>query len=204
MPYMSVDVNVHPSKMEVKFANEKKIFDVVYNLITDALNSAALGKCEEEKQSECHNPVVQDDVSTYPKEYFSGGVVDGGNNVTEFYKKIIKYKSDMKQKEEKEKAFEEAPQQKFSEDLYTQKEPPMQRHTSAAQPFFPYTSKASQLYSEKAPESPTPKRENYVFETKEQPKSAVIIGEAFRTYKIVEHDNQLKLIYKHAVNDKMV
>ena len=204
MPYMSVDVNVHPSKMEVKFANEKKIFDVVYNLITDALNSAALGKCEEEKQPECHNPVVQDDVSTYPKEYFSGGVVDGGNNVTEFYKKIIKYKSDMMQKEEKEKSFEEAPQQKFSEDLYTQKEPPMQRQPSAAQPFSPYTSKATQLYSEKAPEPPTPKRENYVFETKEQPKSAVIIGEAFKTYIIVEHDNQLKLIDKHAVHEKMV
>ena len=33
-----VDVNVHPTKMEVKFADEKKLFDAVYYGVKDALN----------------------------------------------------------------------------------------------------------------------------------------------------------------------
>ena len=36
----SVDVNVHPAKLEVKFANEKLIFDAVYYAVLTALESA--------------------------------------------------------------------------------------------------------------------------------------------------------------------
>ena len=37
----AVDVNVHPAKLEVKFANEKLIFDAVYYAVISALNAEA-------------------------------------------------------------------------------------------------------------------------------------------------------------------
>ncbi len=37
VPYSSVDVNVHPTKTEVKFSNEKKIFDAIYYGVKTAL-----------------------------------------------------------------------------------------------------------------------------------------------------------------------
>ncbi len=44
LPYGLVDVNVHPSKMEVKFSNEKLIFEAVYYAIKNALNKQTLKK----------------------------------------------------------------------------------------------------------------------------------------------------------------
>ncbi|MBQ7090298.1 MAG: DNA mismatch repair endonuclease MutL, partial [Clostridia bacterium] len=42
LPFGLVDVNVHPSKMEVKFSNEKLIFEAVYYALKTALNKQTM------------------------------------------------------------------------------------------------------------------------------------------------------------------
>ena len=40
LPFELVDVNVHPAKTEIKFANEKQIYDVAYHAVRNAIYSA--------------------------------------------------------------------------------------------------------------------------------------------------------------------
>ena len=40
LPYELVDANVHPAKTEIKFANEKQIYDVAYHAVRNAIYSA--------------------------------------------------------------------------------------------------------------------------------------------------------------------
>lgn len=68
-----VDVNVHPSKLEVKFENESKVFDAVYHAIKNALEEDATknspfttirdSKIEHEKQAEPQiKPIIQPNI----------------------------------------------------------------------------------------------------------------------------------------------
>ena len=58
----AVDVNVHPAKLEVKFANEKVIFDAVYYAVLTALEAAA-----KRPELEMHTP-AQKTTSGYTAE----------------------------------------------------------------------------------------------------------------------------------------
>jgi len=59
----AVDVNVHPTKLEVKFTNEKLVFDAVYYAVLNALEAAAsrpeltVTPSEQVKMSETHKTV---------------------------------------------------------------------------------------------------------------------------------------------------
>ncbi|MEG1994550.1 MAG: DNA mismatch repair endonuclease MutL, partial [Oscillospiraceae bacterium] len=46
MPLYDVDVNVHPSKIEVRFANEKPVFSAVYSAVKNALEKIDLSKSD--------------------------------------------------------------------------------------------------------------------------------------------------------------
>ena len=59
MSHASVDVNVHPAKTEIKFSQEKRVFDLVYQAVLSALqNEDRLSSSTEKKEPESTKPVV--------------------------------------------------------------------------------------------------------------------------------------------------
>ncbi|MBQ8264485.1 MAG: DNA mismatch repair endonuclease MutL [Oscillospiraceae bacterium] len=60
-----VDVNVHPTKSEVKFSEEKKVFDCVYYAVLNTLSAASGAKTAEIKLSEGTKKSVQPKADFY-------------------------------------------------------------------------------------------------------------------------------------------
>ncbi|MBQ7971528.1 MAG: hypothetical protein IJ294_04180 [Clostridia bacterium] len=74
LPYGLVDVNVHPSKMEVKFSNEKMIFEAVYYAIKNALNKQTLKKAEQPAEKSVSTAVKTPIPVKQPSKSFSPAI----------------------------------------------------------------------------------------------------------------------------------
>lgn len=81
--YMSpalVDVNVHPAKLEVKFADESKIFDIVYHAVRSAIendnkNTSPFTIAREEIASQENVPLQEEKIAQISKDLVNNGVI---------------------------------------------------------------------------------------------------------------------------------
>lgn len=80
VPYDSVDVNVHPNKLEVRFEDSSKIFGFILNTISDKLFNTTTIK-QINSYTETDTPITRE-LHSYKSDFGSNYIV-GGNNPEE-------------------------------------------------------------------------------------------------------------------------
>ena len=205
-----VDVNVHPAKTEIKFLNERKVFDTVYIAVKAALegeNKAPEIKLKEEKPAPAPEPEIK--LPERKPIIHTVGENKADSDEVVFKQPTVRYNAPEPRR----------PMITHRVPLPEIKSPPHETGIPTKRQAIAAARKEGWLPSEpskpKIPE-PAPVVEQVAFEQPkfeqvemEQPKeNAVpayrIVGESFNEFIIVECGSELIFIDKHAAHERML
>ncbi len=172
-----VDVNVHPAKIEVRFANEKPVFDLVYYGVKTAIETG-----DSVKEATFGGTPAADEVGrAYPPAGSRSAKID-------FFRK---------KEESVQTVLQTAPRTDFWQTA--QAGVP---YRTAPQGQIPVQQAAEQSAAPTAQE-PAPVTTVQVVDEDRKTPAFRVVGEAFKTYILVEIENNLYYIDKHAAHERM-
>ncbi len=225
-----VDVNVHPAKLEVKFSNEKPVFEAIYYTVRTALESNAQRPSMElnigtksnrsgfaGRVSDATVP-VRDGARKEPQPYqFSYDLgtrtqpqPQGRMTVQEYREMFLDGKKENKQEDKAPQIKPQTPPLtvKSEAPVPQVREVPQVHETPQTKVEMPKTAEPPVSVEEEPKPTPTPIEAIASEETAPQAARAVpsyrLVGEVFHSYLIVECEDKLLIIDKHAAHERII
>lgn len=179
-----VDVNVHPAKIEVRFANEKPIFELIYYGVKNALEMGDSPKEVQFKEKQTFKTETGK-VDFFEKKDEPTQIQFKQTNPNDFWQVAA---SKPKREEKKIETVKGAQTSTFKLDLNNIKEEKKSQKVNIDITYDePEVEETPQVAE--APEVEIP--------------DFKLIGEIFKTYIIIEIDNSIYMIDKHAAHERM-
>lgn len=182
----SVDVNVHPTKQEVRFDDEIAIADIFKSLIFERLH----------QREDIAEVTLDENVQAAPlrKTTENDATDPGSESMT------------CEPESKKEETIIEVAPEPFEK---SRLEKIRQKITAQIHADTPYERKYQEYYQEKEKEQDQSREEKVTYEQtsflSEQARAKHrIIGQVFDTYWLIEHDNKLYIIDQHAAHEKVL
>ena len=188
IPYDTVDVNVHPAKIEVRFTDEKVIFDAVYGSIKNALASGDT-RPEIKITKPLYNPFENLPVNEYKQQKIS----EEKTIAEEIYKESLSLHNTQKPKT----VFRDGTKPDFI-DRYSY----IDKNGKKTEPLTEKEFKTS--YSQQNGQTNNTVSVDIEKEIEDEASPIIIIGEAFGTYIIAQKENSIFMIDKHAAHERII
>ena len=205
LPLDTVDVNVHPAKTEVRFSDEKRVFDAVYASVKNAITMR-----DSRPQVKLNTPIFNRFEHMTTAEYRQQKIEDKPTIAEEIYKNSPSLHNNNKSAS----FFRDTTKPAFA-NTYSF----VSQNGGKTEPIFvpEITNEAQKNENDtKVTEIKTVETDNntqqikttvsvdIIKEETEQPPEIIIIGEAFSTYIIAQMGNSIFMIDKHAAHERIL